>query len=120
MRPLRSGLQRHRVELHGIAEARDSVGVARKTWVVLATFWAEVRPLRGAEILNVKQVWATAEYFVNFRWLGQDLPVDSTQRLKVLNSGKILNILNVNNVEERNRSYELVCTERSLPRDDTA
>lgn len=114
MRPLRSGLQRHRVELQGLAETIDSFGVAAKAWTPLATFWAEVRPLRGSEFLNVKQVWATAEYFVNFRWLGPAVAVDPTQRLKVLNSGKILNILNVNNVEERNRSYELVCTERPL------
>lgn len=115
MRPLRAGLQRHRVELQGFVETVDSFGGVQKTWTTLATFWAEVRPLRGSEFLRANQVWAAGTYFVNFRWLGSNLVPDPTHRIKVLNSGKLLNIVAANNVEERNRSYELVCEQKVEP-----
>lgn len=113
MRPVRSGLHRRRVELLDEVETGvDSFGQPITDPEVLATFWAEVRPLRGSEILNVKQIWATATLAVSFRWLGSAVRPNPSHVLRLLPEGRLLNILNVSNVEERNRSYELICEER--------
>lgn len=116
MRPVRSGQHRRRVELiDEVKTGDDSFGQPITAPEVLATFWAEVRPLRGAEVLNVKQIWATASLFVSFRWLGSAVRPNPTHALRLLPEGRILNILSVSNVEERNRSYELICGERVAP-----
>lgn len=112
MRPVRPGNLRRRVELVDLIDMPDTFGQPIKAWSTVASFWAEVRPLRGAEVLNVKQVWATATLMVSFRWLGRSIRPNPAQVLRLLPEGRLLNILNVNNLEERNRAYELVCEER--------
>ena len=111
MKPLAVGRFRQRVTLQDLVETVDTYGQPVQSWVDLATFWAEVRPLRGSELLNVKQSWATASHFVNFRYMGSMVRPNPRQRFKLTKDGRILNILNINNVEERNRAYEVTCEE---------
>jgi SPP1 family predicted phage head-tail adaptor len=110
MRPVQVGKFRQRVTLQGLQETIDTYGQPVQSWVDLVTIWAEVRPLRGAEILNIKQTWATASHFVNHRFLGILRP-NPKQRYQIQKDFRILNILNVNNVEERNHAYEVICEE---------
>ena len=109
MRPLQIGRHRQRVTLQDLVEAPDTYGQPIQSWVDVATIWAEVTPLGGREALNVKQVWATASHMVRFRYLGASVVPSAKQRFAF--KGRYLNILNVNNVEERNRSYEATCEE---------
>jgi SPP1 family predicted phage head-tail adaptor len=111
VKPIQSGKLRQRVTLQDLVETLDSYGQPIQGWADVATFSAEVRPLRGVEVLNIKQVWATASHFVNHRYLGPDIKPNPKQRYKLLKDQRIFNILNVNNVEERNRSYEVTCEE---------
>lgn len=111
MRPNQSGLYRQRVILQDLVETVDSYGQPEQTWTTVATFWAEVRYLRGSELLNVKQNWATADHFVTCRWQGASLSVATRMRFQVEKDSRILNILTWNNVEERNRQYQFICEE---------
>lgn len=111
MRPVQGGKFRQRVALQDLVETQDTYGQPIQSWVDVITCWAEVRPLRGSELLNVKQNWATASHFVNHRYLGATIRPNPKQRYKLTKDGRILNILNVNNVEERNRAYEVTCEE---------
>jgi SPP1 family predicted phage head-tail adaptor len=110
MKPVQAGKFRQRVALQDLVETTDSYGQPVQSWVDVARVWAEVRPLRGSELLNVKQNWATASHFVNHRYLGSTVP-NPKQRYLLIKDGRIMNILNVNNIEERNRSYEATCEE---------
>lgn len=111
MKPLQSGTFRQRVTLQDLVETIDSYGQMVQSWTDVATFWAEVRPLRGQESLNVRQVWATATTLIKHRYLGPDLDPSPKQRYKLVKDGRIFNILDPTNVEERNRSIESVCQE---------
>ena len=111
MKPIQSGIYRQRVILQDLVETLDSYGQPVQSWVDVASFWAEVRSLRGAEILNIKQTWATASHIVKHRYLGPSIIPGPKQRLTLLKDGTILNILNVNNIEERDRGYEVTCEE---------
>ena len=77
----------------------------------MATFWAEVRPIRGTETVNIRQVWATATTMIKHRYLGPSLDPSPKQRYRLGKDGRIFNILDPTNVEERNRSIESVCEE---------
>ena len=60
MRPQNIGTYRQRVTLFDVPEAVvSSYGVPSQAPVQIGTFWAEVRPLRGREMVNVRSIWPT-------------------------------------------------------------
>lgn len=107
-------LLKTRVILQDLVETLDNYGQAIQTWVDLLTLWAEVKPLirqRGGEIINVRQVHATATHYVTCRFMGSTARPRPEQRFKTVQDGRILNILSVNNVDEANHLYLIVCSE---------
>jgi hypothetical protein len=83
-------------------------------------FWAEVIPLQGNEMLNVRTVWPTASHIVHMRWLGSVIPSSPdnpngllvpNMKLQLLLDNSILNMLFCDNVEKRNRQWTLTCEE---------
>ncbi len=122
MRPQKIGRNRQRVELYDRPESsKDTWGQPDQTPTLLGTFWAEIIPLKGAEQLNVRQMWPTATHTVYLRWLGSSIPVTSdnpqaqilpSMSFRALNSMAILNVINSNNTEYRNRRWEITCEEK--------
>lgn len=120
-RPIKSGRNRQRVTLYDVPESStDTWGQPSQETVTIGTFWMEVNPLRGNEMLNVRQIWPTATHRVKCRWLGDSIPVsaDNPQKqimphmkLKCLLDSSILNVVWAENVEKRNRAWEMICEE---------
>lgn len=121
-RPLKIGRHRQRVTLLDIPESTtDSFGQPSQAQTTIGTFWADVRPLRGNEMLNARQIWPTATHVVTMRWLGSVIKVtpDNPQALvmpqmvlKLALDNSYLHVLFADNVEKRNRRWELTCEER--------
>ena len=129
MRSTRSGRYRQRVLLFDIPESTtDSIGQPSQATVQISNpnatdggFWAEVNPLKGDEMLNVRQIWPTATHMVKMKWLGSVIPVTSDNPnglimpqmvIKALLDNSYLHIVFANNVEKRNRRWELTCEEK--------
>jgi head-tail adaptor len=122
MKPQRSGTYRQRVTLYDVPETtRDAYGQPSQAATELCSFWAEVRPLKGNEQLNVRTQWATASHIVKCRWLGSLIPISATNpnghilpRMYLLCGldGSRLDVVFANNVEKRNRAWELVAEEK--------
>lgn len=77
-------------------------------------------PLKGNEMLNVRQIWPTATHKVRCRWLASVIPAsaDNPQsqimpqmKLNVLLDNSWLNVIWAENVEKRNRQWEMICEE---------
>jgi hypothetical protein len=108
--------------LYDIPEANvDTFGQPSQAEMAIGTFWAEVRPLEGDEKLNVRQIWPTATHDVRMRWLGTAIPVTSDNPsarilpqmvLNCLSDNTYLHILYANNVEKRNRQWQIYCEEK--------
>ena len=123
-RPIQSGKYRQRVTLQDIPEVtQDTYGQPSLAPTVIGTFWMEVQPLQGDDQLNVRQVWPTATHKVKCRWLGTAIATTPNNphglilprtRLLLGVDGSVLNVLFANNVEKRNRQWELVCEEKVL------
>lgn len=80
MRAQAVGTYRQRVALFDVPEmSRDSYGQPSTsgTQIVAPTgdgmFSAEIRMLKGDEILNIRQQWPTATHQVKMRWLGSSI-----------------------------------------------
>jgi hypothetical protein len=127
-RPIKVGRNRQRVLLYDVPESSvDSFGQPSNAPVQIVNpnatdggFWMEVRPLRGDEMLNVRQIWPLATHIVTSRWLGSTIPTSPDNpngffmpqmKLKLLLDNSILNIEFADNIEKRNRRWELTCSE---------
>lgn len=115
MRPQQSGLYRQLVRLQDLTETFDTYQQPVQTWSTIATFSAEVRFLRGAEMLNIKQNWPTADHLVSCRYQGPSVTPSPRMRFQLVKDSRILNILTFQNIEERNRGYQFICEEYKNP-----
>jgi len=111
MRPIRVGEHRQRITLSDPAtpETFDSFGQPVVTYVAIGTFWAFVRPLVGHELVAAKQVKAQASISIRIRWQGSSVVITPLTRATM--NGRTFGLFDVRNVEERNRSYEMVAYE---------
>jgi head-tail adaptor len=97
------------------------MGQPSQSVTTIGSFWADVRPLRGNEQLNVRQIWPTATHIVTMRWLGSMIPKTSDNPAAIIMPQMVLNlaldnsflhVLFADNVEKRNRQWVLTCEER--------
>lgn len=66
---MRAGELRQRVTIQQAAITRDGFGAEVETWQDLATVWAKVETIRGAETIGPEQVaTATLTHEVTVRW----------------------------------------------------
>ncbi len=112
MRAQKVGIYRQRVTLQALVETIDSYGQPIQSWQTVQTFSAEVRFLRGQELLNVRQGWATATHIITCRWQGASFAPSPTMRFVLGKDSRIFNILAFQNVEERNRQCIFTCEEQ--------
>jgi head-tail adaptor len=126
MRATQAGPKRQRLSLYDIPEsAVDSWGQPSQGPDSLGTFWAEVRQLKGQEMLNVRQMWPTATHQIKMRWLGRSIPatgnnpasriLPSMQLVQRTAAGVLVHVYNVvsaSNTEERNREWIIIADEK--------
>lgn len=111
MRPLRVGLHRQRLTLLSPAttETFDTYSQPVPTPTTVGTFWGYLRPLQGRELIVAKQVKATATHMLTTRWLGSAVAINPTFRWQL--GSRLFGIVEVRNIEERNRQYEMTLQE---------
>jgi len=90
-------------------EAFDAFRQPVPAWTTVGTFSASVRPLAGREAIVAKQVKAEATHMITMRYLGPTVAIDPTSRL--LYGSRVFNVVQVTNVEERHRWYEVTVQE---------
>jgi SPP1 family predicted phage head-tail adaptor len=90
-------------------ETFDSFRQPVPSWTTIGVFSAQVRPLSGREAIVAKQVKAEASHMITMRYLGPSVVINPTSRL--LYGSRVFGIVQVINVEERHRWYEIVAQE---------
>lgn len=101
-----AGKLRHRVAIERATFAQNSLGENVPTWAILATVWGSVDPLRGREAFMIQQYQADADFRIRIRFY----PGITTKDRLVYN-GRVFNIININNLAERDRTLEIICKE---------
>tara|TARA_R110002095_G_scaffold109849_1_gene96207 strand:+ start:1332 stop:1652 length:321 start_codon:yes stop_codon:yes gene_type:complete len=106
---MEAGKLRHRITFREINSTRDTTsGDMVDTPVDLATVWASVTQMSGRELVNAQQVKPDATYKVIIRYLAGV----TTDDFFTFN-GRTFQILDVNNIDERNITLELMCKEEN-------
>ena len=104
---MRAGRLRHRVVVQTATEGQDTAGEPIKTWNSVYTTWASVEPLSGRELLRAQEVNAESTIRVGMRY---NTYTSQSARLLV-DATRILDINDVVNNREIDRSLELMCSE---------
>lgn len=104
---IRAGMLRHRVTIQAQTSSEDSIGQPIKTWHDVGTYWAAVIPLRGREAEQARQIKAEATHKVVLRGIGRVTP-----EMRLLFKGRILDVIEALDREERGRELNLLCVER--------
>ena len=126
VRAIKSGELRQRCTLWDVPESStDSWGQPSQMSTQIVNpnasdggFWFGIRPLRGNEMLNVRQIWATATHIITARWLGSIIPKSQdnpngiyvpSMKLIGVTDGDVYNIAFADNPDKRNRQWILTC-----------
>jgi len=111
-----AGPKRQRVSVETLSESRDGYGQKQKTWTTQGTYWASIRNLSGREAVNAKQIKADTTHMVTMRYIGALFASPGLlPSMRLLFNSRVFNILYVNNIDERNREYQLLCQELVVP-----
>lgn len=93
----------------GPEESRNQLGEPALAWTEVCKTWASIRPLSGRELWQAQQVQADVTHAVRMRYR---MGIDATMELDL--KGRRLKIVAVLNLEERNRTLELLCQEQPI------
>lgn len=103
---VRAGRLRHKVDIQAHGGGQDDFGEKKPTWDTVETVDGSLEPRRGSERLDGEQILSEATHLVRMRFT----PVLTTQhRLKI--KGRLYDIEEVSNVEERDKLLELAVKE---------
>jgi len=74
------GRLRHLVELWSYVETPDEFGEPIKNYTLITKAWAEIRPLKGTETFNEREVHTEHTHKILMRYF--DLKLDSTMQIR--------------------------------------
>lgn len=112
MARVRSGALRQRAEIQKVTTAANATGEQIATWALESRRWASIEPLSGRELFYAQQVTPTATHRIRMRYFAG---LTTARRIRFVASptatARVFGIGSVLNKDERNREYELLCTE---------
>ena len=100
---MRSGRLNRRITIQELSISKNQYSEDIESWVDVATIWAHIEPLRGREYWQAKQVVGEVTGRITIRYLAG---ID--EKMRVIYGNKTYNILAVINLDERNRTLQLL------------
>lgn len=105
--PIGAGKMRQSVVLQVLVETPDAYRQKVKTWADVGTYRCAIEQQRGSMVENAQQAKEQRIGLITMRYFG---PLDSTKnRFKF--GARILNIIEVEDVEERHETYKITYQE---------
>lgn len=109
---MRAGRLRHVVVLQSPGGSQNSIGQRDTLWTDVVTAKAGIEPMKASEIIAAAQNHMIVTHRVVIRH--DSLLDDMTNEWRVLFGTRAFDIQGIRNINERNRSYELLCNEGVL------
>lgn len=103
---MQAGKINRRITIEQRVEVDDGGGGKKITWQPFATVWASITPSTGREVYQSDQVRAELWYDIKIRYRAG---VKSSMRVNY--NGRLFNIRNVRDIEERHFEMMLKCEE---------
>jgi SPP1 family predicted phage head-tail adaptor len=104
---MNSGKMREQITIQRATITHDAFGQETKSWEVHFFSWAQIEDLSGSGSIPSQVVQSQASHRVTL-WWRPDLKVTD----RVLWGDRILDIVHINDVDQRHIKYVLLCMER--------
>ena len=101
---------RKRIQILSRGDTQDNAGEMIPSWLLYVTLWGEITSPTGRELMAGQQIQANISHIVTVRWPGINYII--TPAMRASYNGRFFDINAVLNVDERNRTLSLLCTER--------
>ena len=108
---MQAGLMRKRIQIQQRGTAVDSVGQQVITWTTLTTVYAQVDSLSGSQLQRAQSIYNETTHRVTLRWQTILNDIKSVGSMRILLGTRIFDVGADLNVDERNRTIELLCKE---------
>ncbi len=105
---VRAGLLRERIIVQTVTTTKGSSGQPVESWAGYKR-WASIEPLRGQELEVARQNNERITHRVLLRYDERTKSITVKDRLK--HQARLLHVEGIYNVQERDRTLELVCRE---------
>lgn len=103
---MQAGLLRKRLTIQKRSQTQDDYGQPLLVWTDVASVWGELTPQSGSESSSADSVIASQNYQVTIRYYP-----GVTEKMRIKYNNRIMDIQNVLNENERNRTIILSCVE---------
>lgn len=104
--PLDPGSMRDLLQIERPVKTRNSFGEDVVTWTLVATVWANVRAMSGAEMERVQQRWALARFKVRTWYMA-----GIEREYRILWGTRVLDILDAEDPGGLQRELVMTCQE---------
>ena len=105
---MRAGALRHKVTLKSPSGSQDAYGETSLSFSDVADVRASISPLSGRELMNAQQVNSDVTHRVTIRFYSGVQP-----SWRVVFGTRTFEVQSVRNLDERDRTMELMCVERT-------
>lgn len=107
------GALRNRVTIEDVkGQSDEQGGQTNEVPVAIIEVWAAIQPLAGSELFFAQGIQSNTSHRVVMRYPGDDVV---KQEMRVVHKNRVLEILSITNVDEKNEWLELMCTESGVP-----
>jgi SPP1 family predicted phage head-tail adaptor len=107
---MQSGKLRHQLVIQQKSVTRDNYGGEVVTWASFAEVWGEKRPLRGREYVALQAAQSEIQTRFVVRYVAGVTP-----QMRILDGSDVHEIVEVIDVNGRNRELELMCRGSAQP-----
>jgi SPP1 family predicted phage head-tail adaptor len=94
----------HEIAIQSRGDTRDTFGGSIPAWSAYASTYAELKNLSGNELIQAQQIDSRITSKFTVRW---DNGIRSSMR--IVYKSRNYNIVYVNNIDERDKTTELLC-----------
>lgn len=111
MNPISAGMLTRRIKIQRPSTIKDSVGAPCRSWLNVATVWADIQPLSGKEAVIANRISAELSHQIIVRYQSLFDNPQQVAQMRVLYKARIFNIHSALNEDEKRTQIILLASE---------
>ena len=111
MNPIGAGTLGRRIKIQRPSTVKDSLGAPSRSWINVATVWADIQPLSGRESVIANRISAEITHQITVRYQTVFDNPQQVAQMRVLYKSRIFNIHSALNEDERRTQLILLVSE---------
>ncbi len=111
MNPISAGMLTRRIQIQRPSTVKDSLGAPSRTWIDVATVWADIQRLSGREAVIANRISAELTHQITLRYQAVFDNPQQVAQMRALYKSRIFNIHSALNEDEKRTQLILLVSE---------